>query len=62
MTKKQKKLKAIALRLADLELIIRESDDKQKVYEAQKETIQIMSQVENFVELDEMVRKILEKK
>ena len=59
MTKKHKKLKALALKIADLEKIIKTSNDKEEVYQAQMKVIQLMDTVDDIVVLEEYLAEYL---
>lgn len=59
MTKKQKQAKALALQIADLENIIKNSDDKNEVYQAQMKVIQLMEKVDDIVLLEEYLQEFL---
>ena len=59
MTKKHKKLKALALKIADLEKIIKTSNDKEEVYQAQMKVIQLMDTVDELVVLEEYLTEYL---
>ena len=59
MTKKHKKLKALALKIADLEKIIKTSNDKEEVYQAQMKVIQLMDTVDDIVVLEEYLTEYL---
>lgn len=62
---KRKELKVLAQRMAKLEYIIQNSDDKKAIHKAQEEIMELTSKVdsmEDIFALDEMVIEILEKK
>ena len=62
---KKKELKILAQRMAKLEDIIQNSDDKKAVHKAQEEIMELTNKVESMEDLftlDEMVIEILEKK
>jgi hypothetical protein len=61
---KKKELKALAQKIAKQEKIIRTSEDKRKIHEAENEIMRLSSCVdglEDMVLIDEMVMEILEK-
>lgn len=62
MTKKE--MKNLAKQIAKLENIIKTSQDKEKIYEAEQQVMNLTSKVTDFddmMEIDEMVLNILEK-
>ena len=61
---KAKELKNIAKQIAKYELIIRDSDDKKAVQNAQMQIMELSGRVdklEDMVAIDELVQEILEK-
>lgn len=61
---KKKELKNLAAKIAKCERIIQTSDDKQAVYQAEKEIMRLSSSVdrlEDMVAIDELVIELLEK-
>ena len=62
---KHKELKKLAVRLADLEETIQNSDDPQAINQAQNEILSIggrVANLEDMMALDIMVQEILEKR
>lgn len=62
MTKKE--MKNLAKQIAKLENIIKTSQDKEEIYEAEQQVMNLTSKVTDFddmMEIDEMVLNILEK-
>lgn len=61
---KRKELKNLAKKIANAELIIQSSDDKEKIHRAEQEVIELSGRVDSLDDIaiiDEMVQELLAK-